>query len=125
VDHPAGQFPAGVGAVAAAAGQGGRVDDGPGGGVEQQQVGRLTGSERAAVTGQPADGRGAHRHPVGHALPVEQAGLDHRLDDDGERLLQAEHPGPGRGPLALLVLHGVGRVVGGDGVDRAVGQALP
>ena len=36
-DHPAGQLPAGVGAVAAAAGQRRRVDGGPGRGVQQQR----------------------------------------------------------------------------------------
>ena len=34
-------------------------------------------------------------------------------------------PGRACGPLALLVLHRVGGVVGGDGVDRAVGQPGP
>ena len=52
-------------------------------------------------------------------------GLDQLGERERERGLEAEHP---RGRLlehALLALGRVGRVVGGDGVDGAVGEAVP
>ena len=61
-------------------------------------------------------------HALGDALPVEEAGVDHRLLHDRQRGLQAEHAEGGRCPLAVLVLVGVRGVVGGDDVDRPVGQ---
>ena len=65
--------------------------------------------------------RGQHAGDVG---PGQPAGVDHRLLHDGQRGLQAGHAERGRAPLAVLVLARVRRVVGGDDVDRAVGQAL-
>src|SRR3712207_8493322 len=60
------------------------VDDGAGRGVEQQQVGRLAGAQRPAVTVEAPDGRRAHRHAIGETAPVEPARLDHGGDDDGQ-----------------------------------------
>ena len=51
VANPAGQRPAGVGRVAAAAGQRGRVDGPLGGGVDDAQVGGPPDGDRAAVLG--------------------------------------------------------------------------
>src|SRR5438270_608633 len=55
VDDATGQLPAGVGAVAAAAGQPGRVDHGAHARVQQQQVRRLPGGQRPPVRAEPAD----------------------------------------------------------------------
>ncbi len=114
---------AGERGVAAAAGQRGRVDRPRCPGVDQAQVGRLADRERTAVAGQPADPRGALGQPVGDLPPAQPAGQHHRLGDDRQRGLQSGHPGLGRTPLGLLVLRRVRRVVGGDAVDGAVGQA--
>ena len=64
-------------------------------------------------------------HPLGDVGPGHQAGVDHRLLHDRERGLEAEHPEGGGRPLAVLVLEGVRRVVGGDDVDGAVGETGP
>ena len=92
--------------------------------VDEREVGRLPDGDRPAVAAEPADAARADAHPVGDAGPVEQAGLDHRLGDDADRGLEAEHAEGGAVPLAVLVLRGVRRVVGGDRVDRAVGERL-
>ena len=49
----------------------------------------------------------------------------HRLQDDPEGGLQAEHAERGLGERVLLVVPGVRGVVGGHRVDRAVGQPVP
>ena len=124
-DDPAGQLAARVRGVAAAARRARRGSTDPAARrVDEHEVGRLAGRERAAVAGEPADPRGRDGHPVGDAGPVEQAGVDHRLLHDRQRGLQAEHAHGGGGPLAVLVLVRVRGVVGGDDVDRAVGQRL-
>ena len=91
--------------------------------VVEHHVGRLAHRERPAVAGQPPDPGGRVGHPLGDAGPVEQAGVDHRLLHHRQRGLQPEHPEGRRLPLAVLVLVRVRRVVGGDDVDGAVGQA--
>jgi hypothetical protein len=47
----------------------------------------------------------------------------HQRQAEGQRRLQAADAEGGVVELAQLVLDGVGRVVGGDGVDGAVQQA--
>ena len=55
---------------------------------------------------------------------VEEAGADQLGERQGQGRLEAEHPGRRLVEGPLLLLGRVGGVVGGDGVDGAVGQAL-
>ena len=51
-------------------------------------------------------------------------GLDHRLHDDRECGLEAEHSRASGCELAALVLLGVRSMVGRDAVDDSLGQTL-
>ena len=85
---------------------------------------------RPGASGRAVLGRGRRcaagrtRHPLGDAVPAEP-GPSIVVDHDGQCRLQPEHAGPGVRPLALLVLHRVRGVVGGDGVDRCPRPARP
>jgi len=78
--------------------------------------------QRLPEAGQPADPCRPGTHPVRDPRPVQQPGVDHRGLDDRQRRLQPGHSHRRGVPLAVLGLDRVRRVVGGDGVDRAVGQ---
>ena len=90
--------------------------------VDQGEVGRLANRDRSPMSGQGRDPGRLHRHDPGDTGPVEQTGADHDVADNRECRLQAEHPGGGVHEGVLLVVAGVRRVVGRDGVDRAVCQ---
>ena len=62
---------------------------------------------------EPGDPRRRAGHPLGDEVPPRAEHVEH----DRQRRLQPEHARPGVRPLALLVLHGVRRVVGRDHVD--------
>ena len=61
---------------------------------------------------------------ITRATPAQSSrpGVDHHLRDHRERGLEAEHPEGRVDEGVLLVVARVRGVVGGDGVDRAVGQ---
>ena len=90
--------------------------------VEVRGSARLDRADRARPIRRspPAATTAAPGHPASGRMP----GLDELGEGDRERGLEPEHA---RGRLlerSLLRLGGVRRVVGGDGVDGAVGQAL-
>ena len=125
VDDPAAELAAVEGGVAGPAGQLGPVDR-PGGGRVEARPGWPA---RPGATGPPwppqppAAGRPGGE-PLDRGGQVQVAGLDQLGEGHGQGGLQPEHARRGRGPLDLLVLAGVGGVVGGDGVEGAVGQPL-
>ena len=92
---------AGVGRVAGAAGQPGRVDRPLLGRIEDHQVGRLTFGHRAAVDVADAGDLGRPpRHGGQHLRQREHARLDQLGDGQGQRRLQARASRRGRGRTA-------------------------
>ena len=120
----AGQLHARVGAVGGAGPLGGGVDDALDRRIDEAQVGGSAGLEALALVLGAADEGRRGGQDAGDVAPGHAAGLDHRGDDDRQGRLQARHAEGAGGPLAVLVLHRVGGVVGADDVDGAVGQRL-
>ena len=81
--------------------------------------------QRAALRRKAADARGRGRHDARDSGPVEQARAHEHLADDRQGGLEAEHAEGRVGEGVLLVVPGVRRVVGRDGVDRAVDERGP
>ncbi|MPM17512.1 hypothetical protein SDC9_63907 [bioreactor metagenome] len=123
--HRVGQVPARVRIVARQRHRVGRVDPVACRWIDQAQVRRFTGGDRAALVGQGEQRRGSVRHPIGDTGPVEQSGPDQRLDHHREGLLQADHARARIDEGMVLVLRSVRGVVGADHVDRAVGDRGP
>ena len=91
-------------------------------GIEHGEVRRLPGADRPAVTvGHPGDRRRLPRQG-GDDVGERHVEMGER---DAERRLEPEHPGRRLVERLLLGLAGVRCVVGGDGVDRAVGEPRP
>ena len=91
--------------------------------VERRARRRLPTANGCAVAGEPADrGRGVATARARH--PPSRAGRSRRPRPArrAERGLEPDHAVRGRVPVALLRLDRVRRVVGGDDVDRAVGE---
>ena len=94
-------------------------------GIEHHEVGRAPALDRAAVVAR-TDGSG----PASTTAPPiardsgEEAGRDELRQRDRERRLEADRAGRRSVELGLLLLDRVRRVVGGDRVDRAVGEPL-
>jgi hypothetical protein len=107
-------------ACAAAGGHLRGVDGPRGAGVDDAEVRRLADGQRAAWPLRRPMRAGVSDMRVASARQVSARPHGRRDDRDGG--LQAGHAGQGGAPLGLLVLQGVRRVVGGDAVDRAVGE---
>ena len=91
--------------------------------VEHDEVRGLARCDRTAVAvADPGDRRGSPRQQRQRVDEREHTGLDQLGERERERRLQAEHPGRGLLERSLLGLGRMRCVVGGDGVDRAVGE---
>ena len=77
------------------------------------------------MVGRAEDPSRRGRHRLQRASERNDAGLNQIGDHRGERGLEPDRPGRRVVELGLLLLNGVRRVVGGDRIDRAVGQAAP
>ena len=67
------------------------------------------------------DGCRIDRHHTCNRMPVEQAGVDHGALDDGQCGFQSGHAHGCYDPLALFGFGGVWRMIGTNGVNRAIG----
>ena len=81
--------------------------------------------DRPGGVDEARDLRWAPRHRALHLRPADQAGLDHGRLHHEHRGLEPDHAHRGGGPLAALRLRRVRGVVGGDRVDRTVGERGP
>ena len=89
--------------------------------VDDHEVGGGAGEQAARQAERPARPCGQR---LDDALEGDLAGQDEVGVDDGEGRLQADDAHRAPGQAAGFLLGAVGRVVGGDGVDGAVAQAL-
>ena len=125
-DNPRRQLATGERGVAATTGGLAGIDRPARTFVDQAEVRGFPDSQRASVSlgvaVQPTNPGRRVRQAFGHLSPGEQAGLDHGENDYGQGGLKPSHAESGGAPLGLLVLQRVRRVVGGDAVDRAVGE---
>ena len=72
---------------------------------------------------QAEDARGTRRQQLDDAPQRQLEVMMQHGDGDGQRGFESDDAHGGALELDLLLVKGVGRVVGGDGVDGAVGDA--
>src|SRR5260221_11868231 len=90
--------------------------------IQDGDVRGRAGGEGAA--GQSQDGGRPRRKQLDQPAEADQSRGDEAVQAEGHRRLQPYDAESGRVVLDLLVVHGVGRVIGGDAVHGALANAM-
>src|SRR5437667_356446 len=93
--------------------------------IEDREVRRSAGFDRAAVIARAQDPRGGGRERVERARQREEARMHELRQDHPERRLEPDRSRRCPVELRLLLFDRMRSVVGGDRIDRAVGESRP